>query len=222
LTTVCRRPGLLITFEGGEGSGKTTQARLLAEWLESRGAKVVRARDPGTTAVGEAIRDVLLNPASTPMAALTELLLYAAARAQLVEEVIEPALAAGALVVVDRFEDSTYAYQGAARGLGSGLVSRVADVATRGLRPDLTVLVDLGPDEGRQRWQADAQRGGADRLEGENAAFHERVREAYLARAKAEPERFLVLDGRGLPMTIHDAVRRRVLALLEPALLERQ
>ena len=207
---MARTGGALVVFEGGEGSGKSTQLRLLGEWLRGRGWAVVTARDPGTTRVGEAVRSVLLDPGSVADAA--ELLLYAAARAQLVREVLEPALAAGAVVLLDRYEDSTYAYQGAGRGLGQDQVRLVNEVATRGLRPDLVVLLDVAPAEGLRR-RGDAG-GEPDRMESEPAGFHERVRAAYRARAAAAPERYLVVDGLGSPTTIQSEVRRRVEALL--------
>jgi dTMP kinase len=177
---------------------------------------VLKARDPGTTTVGEAIRRVLLDPRSQPMDPRTELLLYAAARAQLVREVLEPALSAGKAVLLDRFEDSTLAYQGGGRGLAEAEVLGANALATGGLRPDLVVLLDLPPDEGSRRREADASRRGPDRLESEDAGFHARVRQTYRARAAAEPERYLVLDGRGSPTTIQEQVRRRVRALVAP------
>ena len=216
-----RSRGLLITFEGGEGSGKSTQVGLLANWLEERGVGVVTAREPGGTRVAEAIRALLLDRASSPMEPVTELLLYVAARAQLVHEVVQPALAAGKVVLLDRYEDSTYAYQGGGRGIPETDLHRVNELATGGLRADLTVLIDLAHGEGRRRRRADPARGTDDRLEGEGRGFHERVRQAYLARAAADPPRYLVVDGRQSPETLHGEVRRRVEALLEPALAER-
>jgi dTMP kinase len=208
--------GWLIAFEGGEGSGKSTQARLLAEWLEGRGIPVVAARDPGGTRVSEAIRQVLLDPASHAMAPLTELLLYAAARAQLVQEVVAPALAQGKVVLLDRFEDSTFAYQGGGRQLPDPAVRRANELATGGLRPDLVVLLDLPAEEGRRRRRADRSRPAEDRMEREAPEFYARVHESYRARAAAEPDRFWVVDGRGSPTTIQEQVRRRVLALIAP------
>ena len=217
MTTRPSARGRLVTFEGGEGSGKSTQVSLLARWLESRGVRVSTARDPGTTAVGEAIRRLLLDPASAPMAAEAELLLYAAARAQLVREVVEPSLAAGGVVLLDRFTDSSWAYQGAGRGIGGAALDAVMAIATEGLAPDLTVLLDLGAEEGRRRRGSDALRGPDDRIEREDAGFHERVREAFRGRAAAEPERFLVVDGRQPTNRIHERVRERVRALLDLA-----
>jgi dTMP kinase len=213
---VSRARGLFVTFEGGEGSGKSTQVGLLAEWLARRGVEVVTSRDPGGTPVAEAIRELLLDPVSAPMAATTELLLYVAARAQLVREVIEPAVESGKVVLLDRYDDSTFAYQGAGRGIGADDVRRVNELATRGLKPDLTVLIDLGAEEGRRRRRADSARPAEDRMEGEEPRFHERVRDAFRRRAAAEPERFLVVDGRQSATTIQAEVRRRVQALLGP------
>jgi dTMP kinase len=207
-----RRP--LVVFEGGEGSGKSTQIGRLASWLEGRGVPVTVARDPGSTRVGQAVRSVLLDPASQPMDGRTELLLYAAARAQLVREALEPALAAGRVVLLDRYEDSTWAYQGGGRGVPAHELAAVNRVATGGLRPDLVVLLDLPPEEGLRRAAADR---GADRLEGESAAFHGRVRDVYRARAAADPSRWLVLDGRRPADDLERDIRRRVTALLEPS-----
>ncbi|MBA2565974.1 MAG: dTMP kinase [Gemmatimonadetes bacterium] len=207
--------GVFVTFEGGEGSGKSTQVSLLGPWLRERGVPVLSARDPGSTPLGEAVRRLLLDARAAPVAPQSELLLYAAARAQLVHEIVQPALGAGRVVLLDRYEDSTYAYQGAGRGLGEEAVSRANEVATGGLRPDLVVLLDVTPDEGlRRRWAAVGSAGG-DRMEREEEGFHQRVRAAYLARADAEPARFLLLDGRRAADTIHHEVRARVLALVQ-------
>lgn len=215
-----RGPGVLITFEGGEGSGKSTQIALLAHWLAARGVAVTAGRDPGTTLVGEAVRRVLLDPASRPMDAWAELLLYLAARAQLVRELVEPALARGEVVLLDRYEDSTFAYQGGGRGLPEERLRELNRAATGGRRPDLTVLLDLEWEEGRRRREGAAGPGAADRMEREGRGFHERVRESYRALATAEPQRFLVLDGRDSPTTLHGEVRRRVVALLQPEIAQ--
>lgn len=210
-----RLRGRLVTFEGGESSGKSTQVAMLAAWLQSRGVPVTVARDPGTTPLGESVRRLLLDPAADPMAPETELLLYAAARAQLVQEVVEPALAAGRVVLLDRFTDSSFAYQGAGRGIPEERVAAVVEFATGGREPDLTVLLDVEAEEGRRRRSADAGRGPDDRIEREDAGFHDRVRRAYRMRAKAERERFLVVDGRESTDSLHERVRERVRALLE-------
>jgi dTMP kinase len=205
--------GLFVTFEGIEGSGKSTQSRLLLRGLHDEGREAVLAREPGGTAIGERVRDVLLDPRHTGMAARAELLLYLAARAQLVAEVIVPALDSGKIVVCDRYGDASVAYQGGGRGLGTELVREMNRVATGGLSPDLTVLLDLPVDEGLARTRA-RNPGRPDRLEAEPLEFHERVRRAYLDIAEAEPARFLVLDSRGpseeLTRRILETVRARL------------
>lgn len=180
--------GLFVTFEGGEGSGKSTQTRLLAERLEAEGRKTLHLREPGGTPLGESVRGLLLHRES-PLAAETELLLFLAARAELVRGVIRPALAEGAVVVCDRFSDSTLAYQGYGRGLDLDAVRRLDAFATGGLRPDLTVLLDLPVEAGRERKQRDE-----DAFQREDDGFHQRVRRGYLALALEEPERWLVMD----------------------------
>jgi dTMP kinase len=216
---VSQRRGWLITFEGGEGSGKSTQVRLLGEWLEACGLRVVRAREPGSTRLGEAIRQILLDPASSPMSGRTELLLYVAARAQLLEEVVRPALEGGAVVLLDRYEDSTYAYQGAGRGIPEAEVRNANLVATGGLAPDLTVLIDLPVEDATRRLSAQA--GAEDRMEAEARSFHERVRKSFRTRSRSHPSRFLVVDGRQSPETIQLQVQQRVRSLLAPALSQR-
>jgi len=169
---------ILITFEGGEGTGKSTQLALLAERLESAGASVLVTREPGGTKTGEAIRALLLDPASEGILPRAELLLYEAARTQLVAEVIQPALDAGSIVLCDRFYDSTTAYQGHARGIDLDTIRELNMLATGGLRPDMTLVYELSPDEGLHRA---TRRQQADRLESEDAAFHERVAEGFRA-----------------------------------------
>ncbi len=180
--------GFFISFEGPEGAGKSTQARRLAAWFEERGQPVVLTREPGGTALGARIRDLLLNE---PMTAEAEYLLYLADRAEHARTVIRPALLAGKVVIADRYQDSSYAYQGFGRGLPLAWMRAAFEGATKNLLPDLTFLLDLPPDEGLARI------GGArDRLEKEALAFHERVREGFLTLAEAEPERFVVLNAR--------------------------
>jgi dTMP kinase len=184
--------GAFIVFEGGDGSGKSTQIALLRAALEARGHRVLVTREPGGTAIGEEVREVLLRPESVAMTARTEALLYAAARAQHVEEVIVPALDAGTIVLCDRFIDSSIVYQGAGRGLGESAVEAINRWATAGLRPDLTVLLDVDVDEGLTR----AANGSAhDRLEAAGPEFHRTVRDAYRRRASVDAARVLVLDG---------------------------
>lgn len=187
------RRGTFISLEGIDGCGKSTQATLLAERLEAAGHEVVRLREPGGTAIGEKIRKILLDPESGAMADECELLLYEASRAQLVREVIAPALARGAVVVCDRYLDSTYAYQAGGRGLDASLVSRCNELGSCGVLPDRTLVLDLGCEDALAR----ATAGGADRLEQEGMRFQERVRAAYLRLAKAEPARVRVVDASG-------------------------
>jgi dTMP kinase len=187
--------GRLITLEGGEGAGKSTLLEGLREHFRSVGLDVLYAREPGGTALGEAVRALVLDPAHRGLAAETELLLMFAARAQLVREVLRPALAAGRWVLCDRFTDASYAYQGGGRGVDAARIAELERLATGGLAPDLTLLLDLPVAHGRARA---SQRGTLDRIEAERDDFFERVRAAYLARARAEPQRFRVIDA-GLP-----------------------
>ena len=180
-------PGAFVVFEGGDGAGKSTQCRLLADALASQGHEVVVTREPGGTAIGEAIREVLLGAGSDGMAARTEALLFAAARAEHAAALIRPAVARGAVVVSDRYLDSSVAYQGAARGLGEDRIAELSLWATEGLVPDLTVVLDVVPGVGL------ARAGDANRMEAEPEAFHRVVRESFLRRAAASPERYLVL-----------------------------
>jgi len=181
----------LLTLEGGEGAGKTTVLGALRAALERDGLEVVCTREPGGTPLAEQIRTLLLDPSHEPPAPETELLLMFAARAQHVRETIAPALARGAWVISDRFTDSSYAYQGGGRGLDAGLIAEL-ERRVVGIRPGLTLLLDVGVDEGRSR--AHGRTGTADRIEREHDAFFERVRAAYHARAAAEPDRIRVLD----------------------------
>ena len=192
-TAATTRRGTLVTFEGIDGCGKSTQAELVARVLEDAGVPLVRLREPGGTAISEGIRAVLLDPSNAEMCDECELLLYEASRAQLVRQAIEPALEAGTLVICDRFYDSTYAYQAGGRGLSSGLVGRANVLGSCGLVPDLTVLLDLDPQVALSR----AVAGGADRLEGEGLAFQSRVRDAYLQIAEDNPVRVRVVDASG-------------------------
>ena len=182
--------GLLITLEGGEGAGKTTVLGGLRTLLEARGAVVCQTREPGGTPVGEAMRGLLLDP-ENPLTAHAELLLMFASRAQLVDTVVEPALARGEVVLADRFTDASFAYQGGGRGLPASLIAELERCVVR-RRPDFTLLLDLAVRDGLARARA---RGGAvDRIEAEREEFFERVRVAYLARAAAEPSRIAVID----------------------------
>jgi dTMP kinase len=185
-----RAHGLLITLEGGEGSGKTTQASALAKHLEDRGHSVCLTREPGGTALGQAVLRLLReSEGGLALTPLSELLLFEADRAQHVSEVIRPALALGKIVVCDRFSDSSLAYQGYGRGLGLELIRRLNDEATGGLGPDLTLLLDVSPEVGLAREGAQIDVTGR-----ESPAFHERVREGFLALAREEPDRFVIID----------------------------
>lgn len=190
--------GTFITLEGVDGSGKSTQTSLLVERLRQEGREVVALREPGGTPVSEKIRALLLDPENAEMADECELLLYEASRAQLVREVIEPALLRGAIVVCDRFYDSTHAYQHGGRGLSDALVSRANELGCCGLSPDVTLVLDIDPAAALAR--ATAQ--GADRLEAEGLAFQQRVRKDYLALAKGDPARVCVVDAAGDPALV--------------------
>lgn len=183
--------GLFITCEGIEGSGKSTQLARVADALRAQGRTVTVSREPGGTAIGDAIRALLLDPRSQGITPTTEILLYAASRAQHVAEVIQPALARGEIVLVDRFIDSTRAYQGAARAIAPEIVRALEQIATGGLLPDRTIVFDLPVKIGLQRVSV---RGAQDRLERETLDFHERVRQGYLALARVEPQRVVVVD----------------------------
>ena len=203
------QPGVLIAFEGVEGAGKSTQLDLLRCELERRGHGVVVTREPGGTEVGERVRAVLLDPA-VDLDPRAEALLFAAARAQLVVQVIRPALERGALVLCDRFLDSSLAYQGGGRGLGRGPVEEVNRFATGGLLPDLVVLLDLDPAEGLGR-RAERR----DRIEVEGLGFHRRVRDAFLELAAGDPGRFAVVDAAAPADQVAAGVLAAVLARLE-------
>ena len=198
--------GVLLSFEGGEGCGKSTQIARLARRLEAAKVPVLVLREPGGTAVGEAVRAILLDTSHAEMSPGAELLLYEAARAQLVAELIEPALDAGRVVILDRFYDSTTAYQGYGRGLPLAQVAELNAVATGGLRPDRTLLLDIEVCVGIKR----ATSRHADRIEAEATSFHERVREGFLSIARDEPERVLVVDADGS----RAAVEGRIIAAL--------
>jgi len=188
--------GRLITLEGGEGAGKSTLLRGLEAHLRGQGIDLVVTREPGGTVVGESVRGVVLAAANNDLCAEAELLLMFASRAQLVRQVIEPALAAGRWVLCDRFTDASYAYQGGGRGQPVERIAELERWAALGLRPDITLLLDLPVSQGRARA---AGRGDADRIEVEGDAFFERIRGAYRERAAADPARFRVLDASAMP-----------------------
>jgi dTMP kinase len=183
---------VFITFEGPDGSGKTTQIRLLAEWLREQGRKVVLTREPGGTEISDQIRQVLHDLRNAAMDAQTEILLYSASRAQHVAQLIRPALAAGKIVISDRYADSTMAYQGYGRQLDLKALRMITAFATGGLVPDLTLYFDIAPEDGLRRRQA----GGDEwnRLDAETADFHQRARAGYLELIRQEPERWVMID----------------------------
>lgn len=199
--------GLWITLEGGDGSGKTTQARLLQQWFEEQGRAVVRTREPGGTEVGRLLRDIVLHHRGE-IGPRAEALLFAADRAHHVATVVRPALERGEVVIQDRYLDSSVAYQGAGRVLGADEVRRLSVWATEGVLPELTVLLDIDPAAARARLDADDK--PFDRLEAERGDFHTRVRAAYLELAAAEPERFLVLDATLPPEELAARIRARI------------
>ncbi|MGI5285465.1 dTMP kinase [Nonomuraea polychroma] len=202
-------PGLFVAFEGGEGSGKTTQSRLIAIWLRDQGYDVVQTREPGSTKVGMRLRAILLDAAERGLTARAEALLYAADRAEHVEKVIRPALYRGSLVITDRYVDSSLAYQGAGRALDPEDVSKINAWATGGLVPHLTVLIDTPPQVGLTRLG-----GAVDRIEAEPLEFHERVRKEFRALAAAAPERYLVVDGTQPLEVINRQIQDRIRDIL--------
>ncbi|KQY77497.1 thymidylate kinase [Microbacterium sp. Root1433D1] len=204
--------GVWITLEGGDGSGKTTQSNLLAQWLEDTGRTVVRTREPGGSEVGQLIRDIVLHHRGD-IAPRAEALLYAADRAHHVATVVRPALRRGEIVLQDRYLDSSVAYQGAGRVLDATEIRDLSLWAAEDALPDLTILLDLDPAEARTR--LDSVDKPFDRLEAEQAEFHGRVRDAFLDLAAAEPDRFLVLDAAAAPEVIAERIRTRVAALLD-------
>lgn len=207
-------PGLFVTFEGGEGSGKSTQITRLAARLQALGHEPLVTREPGGTPLAESIRGLLLDATPAP-GAMTEALLMIAARSDLVSTTIRPALAAGRVVLCDRYTDSTLAYQGAGRGLESSMLVQWNRAATGGLTPGLTLLFDVSPELGLARRARAA--GTANRLDREPEAFHDRVRARYLELAEAEPERFVVLDAALSPEQLETAVWAAVALRLAPA-----
>jgi dTMP kinase len=208
-----RYQGILVTFEGPEGGGKTTQARLLAERLRQAGGDPLLTREPGGTALGDRIRDLVLLESDLQITERAETLLYCVARAQLVDQVLRPALQTGRTVIVDRYADSTLAYQAYGRGLDPAAVRSVLDFATAGLRPDLTFLLDVPAEAGLRRKQSQVGQGADDwnRFESEALAFHERVRDGYLALAAAEPHRWHLLHAERPAAELADQVLSLVL-----------
>ena len=212
-------PGTFITFEGIDGSGKSTQLRLLNNFLRANRYNPLITREPGGTPVGLRLRAALLD-ATEEVDPLTELLVFAADRAQHVRRVIRPALAAGQIVISDRYADATVAYQGAGRGFPPELISEIVQLATEDLKPDLTLLFDLGIEESttrttRRSTGKSSHKSGRDRLDIEDAEFHARVRDAYLRIASAEPERVKVVDSSGPVDSTHEQVKGIVVSFLK-------
>ena len=203
--------GVFVCFEGGEGAGKSTQTRALESWLQSEGYAVRLTFEPGDPEVGRRVRQIVLDPATGDLADRTETLLYAADKAEHVETVVLPALERGEVVITDRYVDSSLAYQGAGRALDLAEVEQVQRWATRDLRPHLTVVLDLAPEQGLGRF---AER---DRIEGESVEFHERVRKAFVEMASADPDHYLVMDARRPVDDLATEVRHRVQPLLVQA-----
>jgi dTMP kinase len=203
--------GVFVCFEGGEGAGKSTQAKLLAEWLEGQGYDVLLTFEPGDTEVGKQVRQIVLSPETGELSHRTEALLFAADKAEHVDTVVLPALERGAVVITDRYVDTSLAYQGTARDLVFAEVEDVNRWATGDLRPHLTVVLDVDPELGLGRF---ADR---DRLEGESASFHQRARQAFLDIAAADPDHYVVLDARADVDAIAAAIRSRVEPLLGQA-----
>jgi dTMP kinase len=211
VTAVYADTGLFVALEGGEGAGKSTQARLLRDWLVTEGREVLLTFEPGDTPAGRRIREIVLDPETGELDDRTEALLYAADKAEHVARVVWPALQRGAAVVTDRYVDSTLAYQGAGRAIPAGELEQIARWATGDLRPHLTVLLDLAPEDGLRRFS------GRDRIEGESQAFHCRVRDAFRHMAELDPGRYLVLDATRPAEEVAARIRDRVGRLLDEA-----
>jgi len=201
--------GMFVVFEGGDGVGKSTQVQLLAASLEQAGVPHVVTFEPGATWLGKRVRDLVLNPESGPICPTAEALLYIADKAQHIAEVVEPALAAGAVVISDRYIDSVIAYQGAGRELAGEDIERLANWATGGRRPDLTVLLDADPADAVETIAA------KDRLEGAGLEFHQRARQGFLDLAARDPDRYLVLDARQPREAVANAVLSALRGMIE-------
>jgi dTMP kinase len=199
---------VFITLEGPEGSGKTTQIPRLVDWLRAQGHTVEVTREPGGTDIGNQIRDVLHDPVNTAMDATAEILLYSADRAQHVAQRVRPALAAGKIVVSDRYYDSTLAYQGYGRGLDLEMLHTITAFATGGLKPDLTLYLDIAPEEGLQRRQANEEEWN--RLDAETLEFHQRVRAGYMELIAQEPERWVVIDAARSVEEVQEEIKAQV------------
>ncbi len=207
----CVNKGLFISFEGSDGSGKTTQIRLLQQYLADTGVETIVLREPGGTTISEKIRDIILDNRHTEMDSVTEMFLYAASRAQLVAEKIKPALMAGTTVICDRFVDSSFVYQGFGRELGLDRVKAVNDIATDGVMPDMTFFLDIDPDTAlKRRYDASSP----DRLEQESIVFHQRVYEGYIKLQQMFPDRIKCVDGKKGVKDAHSQVKGYIDSLL--------
>lgn len=201
---------MFITLEGPDGSGKTTQFHILTKTLSERGIPFVATREPGGTVIGNAIRSILLDPVHSEMDARTEALLYFGARAQLVHQVIRPALSAGKIVLCDRYVDSSYAYQGYGRGQSLAMLQQLATIATDGLMPDLTIYLDVDAAEGIRRKQNEER----NRFEQQEMVFHELVRNGYLQLVAAEPQRWVVIDAAQPIEVVHEQIVQHLFSRL--------
>lgn len=202
---------MFITLEGSEGSGKTSQLPALEEFLRHQGVPLYVTREPGGTPIGSQVREILMGMENKAMHARTEILLFCASRAQLVEEVIRPRLAAGQVVLCDRYADSTLAYQGYGRGVDLDWLRRLLDFATGGLKPDLTLLLDVDVEEGLRRKRSSRE---WNRLDAEEVAFYQKVRQGYLAMAAAEPQRWVVIDAGLSKPQVQQTMRQAILERL--------
>lgn len=203
--------GKFVVIDGPDGAGKSTQVKLLAEWLTGQGVKVAQVRDPGGTAIGDRVRQILLDRNHDHMCVRCELMLYMASRAQLVHELIRPAIAAGKLVLADRYVSSTIAYQGAG-GLDTKLIHSVAEAAVEGCWPDLTIVLDLPAAAGLNRVRArnSGTQAGLDRMEAKAGDFHDKVRDIFLQIARSEPNRYAIIDAAQPPEKVHEAIKRLI------------
>ncbi|HHV99724.1 MAG TPA: dTMP kinase [Clostridiaceae bacterium] len=199
------KKGLFITIEGMDGSGKTTQINMIRDYISEKGYNVMLAREPGGTKISEKIRDIILDPANGAMAAITEVLLYASARAQLVAEVIKPAVESGSVVVCDRFIDSSFAYQGFGRGIDIKTIADVNRAAIDGMMPDLTFFIDMSPEIALKRRMASSE---ADRIEKEHMEFHMKAYNGYKELARLYPERIKTIDGNRTVEEISQEIRK--------------
>ncbi len=204
------KKGKFITFEGSEGCGKSTQSRLLSAYLENKGYSVVYLREPGGTKISEKIREILLDAKNNAMSSVCEMLLYMSARAQIVEEVIKPALAQGKVVISDRFLDSTLAYQGYGLGMDINVINDIGNIATQGIKPDLTVLLDVPLEKG-----LGYREGVKDRIEQRPLAYHSRVRKGYFKLARLEPNRMKIVKVDEDKSVTQEKIRELVDKLLE-------